>query len=178
MAGSLQDQLLKAGLVDKKKAQKINKQKQAQQKQAQKHNKELIDENKLNAEQARKEQQQRDRELNRQKNEAVKEKELKAQVLQIIQHSELSREGGEVSYSFVYQKKVKNIYVTQEQQEHLSRGLLAIVENADGFSVIPKVASEKISERVPEWFVTIAEKEEVDEDDPYKDYQIPDDLMW
>lgn len=179
MAGSLQDQLLKAGLVDKKKANKIQKQKHHEQKQAQKHNAQVVDEAKVNAEKARKEQQERDRELNRQRQEQVKQKELIAQAIQIIKHSQLPKtEDADVSYSFVQDSKVKKIFVTSEQVEHLSRGLLAIVALEDSFAVVPALAAQKIQDRVPDWFVAVAEKEEIDEDDPYKDFQIPDDLMW
>jgi len=40
--------------------------------------------------------------------------------------------------------------------------------------------AEKIRQRDQESFIYIAENasQEVEEDDPYADYQIPDDLMW
>ena len=50
----------------------------------------------------------------------------------------------------------------------------------DGYELLPAVAAEKIMQRDDAVIVLLNsnDKPEVDEDDPYADYQIPDDLMW
>ena len=48
------------------------------------------------------------------------------------------------------------------------------------FEVIPLEVAEKVAERAPHWPVIIAKVEaaQPDEDDPYADFKVPDDLMW
>mgnify|MGYP006210272989 CR=1 FL=1 len=68
---SLQDQLLKAGLVDKKQVKQVNKEKRKQTNVARRSSEEVVDEVKQQAEQARLEKVQRDRELNRQRDQEL-----------------------------------------------------------------------------------------------------------
>ena len=75
---SLQDQLLKAGLTTKDKANKAKGAKHKQQKVARKQKQPQIDESKLAAEQALAEQAERARELNKHKNAMAEEKALQA----------------------------------------------------------------------------------------------------
>mgnify|MGYP000356446119 CR=1 FL=1 len=180
MANSLQDQLLKAGLVNKKQVNQTNKAKAKKSKQARKHKTEDVDENKVAAQQAQQERADRDRALNAQREEVREQKALQAQIKQIIQHVKVPREEGDIAYNYVRDSKVKTLYVSPKQQEHLSRGLLAITAIDDELFFLPKKALEKILSRDEGWFHHLAESEvEVaDEDDPYKDFVIPDDLMW
>jgi hypothetical protein len=90
---------------------------------------------------------------------------------------------GELAYNFTAGKKIKKIYVNQDIQDRLSRGKLAIAspeQDNKSFVVIPLGAAEKILQRDQDCYIYIAENQsqEVEEDDPYADYQIPDDLMW
>jgi uncharacterized protein YaiL (DUF2058 family) len=61
----------------------------------------------------------------------------------------------------------------------LSRGQLAIVALNESYELVPNIVADRILARDPQWFISRNDKEEVeDEDDPYKDYKIPDDLIW
>ena len=80
---------------------------------------------------------------------------------------------------------MKQLYVDQAIWDRLSRGQLAIitvdkVPGQKGYEVIPLPVAEKIRQRDADYFIVIAEKThgEMEEDDPYAAYQIPDDLMW
>jgi uncharacterized protein YaiL (DUF2058 family) len=180
MAGSLQDQLLKAGLADKKKAKAINKTKKKQAKVERRSKVENVDEAKQQVQQARAEKAQRDRDLNEKKNAEQERKAITAQVKQLIEVNRISRDGGDLDYNFTDNKKIKKILVDKVMLEQLSRGRLAIVLLNDKYEVVPTVVAEKIKLREPEKVIVCneAQKVEVDEDDPYADYQIPDDLMW
>jgi len=180
MAGSLQDQLLQAGLADKKKAKKIDKDKRKQAKVQRRSKDELVDETKLQLQQARREKTQRDRQLNEQKNAEQQQKAIAAQVQQLIEVNRLSRSGAELAYNFSDGNKVKKILVDKTMLEQLSRGRLAIVSLAQKYEVVPVAVAEKIALREPDKVVVCNEREagSVDEDDPYADFQIPDDLMW
>jgi len=67
-------------------------------------------------------------------------------------------------------------------QHQLSRGMLAIAKRGQDYYVIPAVIAQKIQERNALYIVSLVDAAEleavVDEEDPYADYQIPDDLMW
>lgn len=180
MAGSLQDQLLKAGLADKKKAKQINKDKQKQAKVQRKSNTEVVDETKAQVEQARKDKLEKDRLLNEQRKAEADKKALAAQVKQLIEGSRISRQGAELDYNFTDNKKIKKMLVTGTMLEQLSRGRLAIVSLGDKYEVVPPAVAEKIAQRMPERVIVSNQtaQDDVDEDDPYADYQIPDDLMW
>ena len=90
---------------------------------------------------------------------------------------------GDLAYNFTAGTKIKKVYVNEDIQDRLSRGKLAITSpNQDNktFAIIPLGVAEKIRQRDQECFIYIAENasKEIEEDDPYADYQIPDDLMW
>ena len=77
-------------------------------------------------------------------------------------------------------KKIKSIYVTEEQQKQLARDQIVIVSLEGGlFELVPKKAAEKIAQRDPTSVIENKVTEStVQADDPYADYQIPDDLVW
>jgi len=66
-------------------------------------------------------------------------------------------------------------------QHQLSRGMLAIAKIETLYFVLPAKVADKIRERDEQSIVYQAElklDDAVEEDDPYADYEIPDDLMW
>ncbi|MGK0500287.1 MAG: hypothetical protein ACJAYG_001936 [Oceanicoccus sp.] len=179
MVGSLQDQLLKAGLADKKKAKGIKKDKHKQAKQQRKSKEAVVDDTRQQVEHARKEKVERDRLLNQQRKAEADKKAIAAQVKQLIETHRVARDG-ELDYNFTDQKKIKKVLVNQLMLNQLSRGLLAIVSLDSRYEVVPRVVAEKIEQRLPDRVIVSnqAGGNEVDVDDPYADYQIPDDLMW
>ncbi len=185
MAGSLRDQLLKAGAVDKKKAKISQHQKRKgdnKKRQAVKSGQkaDAQDSTQQKVEQEQREKQQRDLELNKQRDADRAKKALSAEVRQIVlRHNiEIPKEA-EVSYNFEQDKKIKKIYVTAEQQDQLTRGQLAIAIVDQAFHLIPDKMAEKIESRLPEMVIRIQSQDVSDNsDDPYADYEIPDDLMW
>jgi uncharacterized protein len=180
MAGSLQDQLLKAGLADEKKSKKIQKEKKKQAKIQRKTKVEVVDETKQQVKHAREEKKQRDRELNEQQKAAALRKAIDAQIKQLIEMNRVPRAGADVDYNFTDNKKIKKMRVTPLMLEQLSAGRLSIVSLEGGYEVVPTPVAEKIKEREDSRVIVCNEggKEEIDEDDPYADYKIPDDLMW
>ncbi len=182
MAGSLQDQLLQAGLADKKKASKVKKDKQKQAKVQRRSKTEFVDDTKLQVQVARKEKIESDRLLNEKKNAESQVKAIAAQVQQLIKVNRLSRDRADIDYNFTDNKKIKKILVDKTMQEQLSKGRLAIVMLENKYEIVPSVIAEKIKMREPEKIIMCQERVEpaagIDEEDPYADYQIPDDLMW
>lgn len=181
---SLQDQLLKAGLVDKNKANKVKKEKQKKNKVKRKGGVGSDDQIKQAAQLEQAKKVERDRELNRQRLAEANQKAEQAQVRQLVEMNRVDREAGDIAYSFVDQGKVRNIYVTEQLQKQLSLGRLAIVTIPQGrnqiYELVPAGVAEKISQRHERAVVhiSVCDDSQPDEDDPYAEFQIPDDLMW
>ncbi|HAW93831.1 MULTISPECIES: DUF2058 domain-containing protein [unclassified Arsukibacterium] len=177
MSNAFRDQLLKAGLADAKKVKKVKKEKHQQKTQAGKSAVLNNDASSL-AQQAKAEQVARDKELNKQKQAELAQKAIAAQVKQMIETNAISSKG-ELGFNFVDGKLVKKLYVSKKLHDELSRGLVAIARQADQYQVIPAPVAEKIMQRDANSIVLLNTKQQQpDEDDPYADYQIPDDLMW
>jgi len=176
---SLQDQLLKAGLIDGKKAKQIDKEKRKQQKVARKSTQPVVDEVKTAAEKARADKAARDRALNAEREAAAQQKAIAAQIKQLVANNKQPKGNGDVAYNFTFDRKIKTIYVTEAVRDHLAAGRLVIVGLDELFELVPRVIADKIAERNADIVVQpAADSAAVDEDDPYADYQIPDDLMW
>ena len=178
---SLHEQMLKAGLATEKSLKQAKKEKKPQQKLA-KTERNQATETQLAAAKARAEQAERDRELNKQRNAEQLKRAIAAQIKQLIEAHRISR-SGEVSFNFVDGKQVKKINLTQKLIDQLTRGQLAIVRLGEAYELIPAVAAKKIAERDDTSVVLMNAQQtnaqgEVEEDDPYKDFVIPDDLMW
>lgn len=176
---SLQEQLLKAGVVDEKKAKQIKKDQRKKAKQTPK-GQTIKDEAKELAKQVLLEKAQRNREVNLEQQKLVEKKAIAAQIKQLIETNRIDRSGGEIAYQFTDGKKIKKLFVTTLLQNQLSRGLIAIVKLAEGYELVPSAVAEKIAQR-DDSIVLLKNQpgdQTIDEDDPYADYQIPDDLMW
>jgi len=179
MGNSLQDQFLKAGLIDKKKAHQATKAKQKKTKLKQKQKLSEVDEAKLAAEKMLAEKVERDRKLNQQRQAEAEQKTITAQIRQLIEMNRLDRANAEIAYSFTDGSKVKQLYVTEQQQQQLTKGRLAVVRLDEQYELVPKGAAEKIALRDEQSVILINESQlAVDEDDPYAEFEIPDDLMW
>lgn len=175
MSLSLRDQLLKAGAVSKKKHQEVRAQKKKNRKSGQT---DAPNESKVLANKAREEQAARDRELNRQCEEERAKKAIKAQVRQLANDHQVVKEPGETPYRFNDRGTIKKWYITNNQLDCIASGQLAIVGLGDQHYLVPYQIAEKIAERDAEAILVLNTRTEIDEEDPYADYQIPDDLMW
>lgn len=181
---SLQDQLRKAGMVDDKKAKKLSKEKRKQQNLA-KHSGEKTETDRVKeaAAEALAERVARDKALAAERNQREEKKQIGYQINQLISTNKIDKGKGDISFQFQDDKKIKKIYVTNVHQHQLSVGILAIAELDESYELIPAVVARKIIERDESRIKFLndskVESDDVsEEDDPYADYQIPDDLMW
>lgn len=182
MAGTLQDQLMKAGLVDKTKAKSIGKEKRKQAKAAKGRGVELVNEAREAALQAAKAKAEKDRALNASLNEAAQRKAINAQIKQLIDNHGIDRSQGDVAFNFTDGSKVKKIYVTAKQQNQLSSGMLSIAKQGDQYALIPSPIADKIAQRDVSRIIncrdSAAPPMTAEEEEWYKDFEVPDDLMW
>jgi uncharacterized protein len=175
---SLADQLLKAGLVDKNKAKQAHQEKSKQKKVERRTGTQTVDEARLAAQEAQRKQAERARELNAQRDAEMKQKAIAAQIAQMVQQNRQPKGNGDIAYHFTHGTKVDRIYVSAAVQQHLVAGRLVIVCLAGATELVPKVIADKIAERDPNIVVRVNKSAVVEEDDPYADFKIPDDLMW
>jgi len=177
MAKSLAEQLLGAGLIDKKKVEKARKEKRQQNK----VRSGVVDDTQQRLQQERAAQVERDRQLNLKRLEEERAKAIRAQVKQMLQQSR-QKPNGEIRFSFTdpRTKKIKQMYVSAAIQDQLACGQLAICAEGEEFVLVPRVVADKIAERQAETVIFLADQknDQPAEDDPYKDFPIPDDLMW
>ncbi|MEP9115924.1 DUF2058 domain-containing protein [Enterobacter roggenkampii] len=175
---TLQEQMLKAGLVSSKKAAKVQRTAKKSRVQA-REAREAVEENK-------KAQIERDKLLSEQQKQVVLAKEFKAQVKQLIEMNRITVSRGNITFNFTDGNLIKKIEVDKQTQAQLINGRLAIARlfiNASGdceYAIIPAVVADKIAQRDADSIVlnSALSQEEQDEDDPYADFKIPDDLMW
>lgn len=181
MGNSLFDQLKNSGLVDKSKAQKAKHSQYKNKKQKTKKGAAAqADEATLLAQKALTEKVERDRQLNQQRQEEAQRKAVAAQIKQLIETSRVTDREGELVYNFTDANVVKRIYVTEQIHKHITNGRLAIAKLGESYELVPLSVAEKIKQRDEQCIIMSdqASEPEPDEDDPYADYQIPDDLMW
>lgn len=176
---SLQEQLLKAGLVDKKKAKVANQEKSKQQKIERRTGVQSENVAREAALEAQRQQAERARELNAQRDAAAAQKALAAQIAQMVQQNRQDKGRGDIPYNFTIGTKIERIHVSEKVQGHLVAGRLAIVAHGGGFELVPRAIADKIAERAPDSVVRVNKpSHEVDVDDPYAEFKIPDDFTW
>ena len=175
---TLQEQMLKAGLVTSKKMAKVQRTAKKSRVQA-REAREAVEENK-------KVQLERDKELSEQQKHAALSKEYKAQVKQLIEMNKINISKGNIGFNFTDNNLIKKIAVDKTTQAQLISGRLAIarlvVDNSSEseYAIIPASVADKIAQRDANSIVlnSALSQEEQDGEDPYADFKVPDDLMW
>lgn len=181
MGNSLQEQLLKAGLVDLQKLKQVNTEKRKQTKQPPATRGVATEAAKQEAQREAARLAERDRELNRRREEAAKARARIAEIKQLIETHRLARTGCDRPYHFPDGNKLKRMFITEEMRRQLGLGTLAIAKLGDRYELVPDAVADKIQEREPKWVVVRAQQPQdkpQDSEDPYAAYQVPDDLIW
>ncbi len=180
MANALQDQLLKAGLVNDKQIKKAQKEQRKESRQGARQ-KGGAAEDRQGVRQQATEKVERDRELNRLRIEASEQKAIAAQVKQLVEAHRVPAGDGEVPYKFADEGKVKTLDVTESIRQQIVRGRLAIVRSDGRYELVPSDVAEKIRVRSATHLIlwnqaptTAADSA----DDEYAAYVVPDDLIW
>ena len=154
MGNPLQEQLLKAGLVDKKQVNKAKQEKRKKRKKKKgKPGNTAPQVNRTQQEQLRKAKE--NREQNTRQNARRQEAGIKAQVKQLVKDNRLDIKNGQDPYYFAVGKKIKKVWVDKETADKLSAGRLAVVSMNDVFEVVPAKVAEQIRSRSPEAVVLL-----------------------
>ena len=181
MSMSLRDQLLQAGLISKKQAQEAEKQRHQQRAQQPKSKKAAPPPPKPAAPSPEALKRARDQEISKKQQEKAQQKALRAQVKQLVEQNKLPKAQGDDLYNFVDGRNIRRIPVDAEMRRKLGEGLLFVVRSEGRYEVVPAEIAARIRERdersvMPPPSATPAQQP--DENDPYKDYVVPDDLIW
>ena len=189
MSMSLRDQLLQAGLISKKQAEQAAKQPHHQrQDRGQKKPLSAADQQRQAAQQAarqaadkaRAEKIAQDQARSRQQQEKAERKARHAQIKQLVEQNRLPKVEGDDLYNFIDGTKIRRIPVAAETRLKLGNGQLRIVRCEGRYEVVPAGIAERIAERDERAVIprVVAAETKPDENDPYKDYVVPDDLIW
>jgi hypothetical protein len=183
MSLSLREQLLKAGLVTEKQA------KQAERSTSQQRHREVKVGKPVPAPPPAKAAQQaqaakllRDQELNRKQQEKAERKARAAQLRQLVEQLRVARPESDDYFNFVHDGKIRRLPVTPDLRARIVAGSLAIVRYEGHYDLVPADAVGRIRERGPDAIVANPPTPQASsppaEDDPYKDFVVPDDLTW
>lgn len=183
---SLQEQLLKSGLIGSGQARTVKSEKHKQVKQQQHNKTAAVDDLKEQAQKIRLEQAERDRELNQRRKQDEERKQLSAQVKQLIEQNRLPKDNASaghdesLAYHFTDNTKVKTLYVSKTMREQITQGQLAIVRLGKQYEIVSAEVAAKIKLRDEASLIVFYEAISLGDnrEDPYADYQVPDDLTW
>ncbi len=185
MSTSLRDQLLKAGLINKKQVTDAERE-------LQRHDRQRQDRG-ANAKQrdravvpppvaqsgAQRAKAARDQELNRQQRDKADKKARLAQIKQLVEQNRLEPSESAEPYNFVDGSKIRRIAVDASARARLGRGELAIVRHGGGYDLVPAAIAERIRERDAGAVIPAATGSDGPKvDAAYEHFTVPDDLMW
>jgi uncharacterized protein len=181
---SLRDQLLQAGLVSEKQVKQAE---QSQKRQDFSDRKHVGKKDRNFREEQRQAELQKqaaakaakDAELNRKREEKAAAKARWAEIRQLVEQNRIARPESDDYFNFVINGKVGRIAVDAPLRERIVRGEIVIVRCDGRYELVPAETGERIREREPRTVVNTADKpESAPVDDAYKDFVVPDDLVW
>jgi len=179
---SLRDQLLKAGVVDEKKAKRAAASQRQQSKTQQKRRKsgekplETVSQatrERVAAENAQ--QAEKDRQLNIEREVKRARRALFGQVRQMVSENRQNNPKADVNYRFVMGSQIRQVYVTAAQRTQLLAAKLAVVDFANRQWLVPVEVGQKIQALTEDVAVHIAEATSSVEHD---EQAVPDDFSW
>ena len=181
---SLRDQLLAAGLGTKKQAKEAT---QAKRPPSRHQPAQPISPEKQAANKALAAKNARDQELNRRQQEKAAAKARRSEVKQLIEKHRLPRVESEEFFNFADGNRLARLPVTPAMREQLMKGIVLIVRYEGHYAVVPQETAARIRERDEYAVVTLTPEASSktqspppagDQDDPYKNFVVPDDLIW
>jgi uncharacterized protein YaiL (DUF2058 family) len=185
MNTSLRDQLLAAGLVTAKQVKEAERQ---QQRPPSRHQPQRASDQKLAAERARLEKEAKDKELNRLKEEkaaakaaAKARRQALRQLVEQVRLPPVEIDNGDY-FNFVDGSTLRRILVTPESRQQIVEGKVVIVRYDNRYALLPESAVPRVREiderALVQHTASSATAPAPAEDDPYKDFVVPDDLRW
>lgn len=181
---SLREQLLQAGLVSEKQVKQAE---QSQKRQNFTDRKQVSKKDRDFREQQRQIELQKQAEikaakdaaLNKKREEKAQAKARWAEIRQLVEQNRIAKPESDDYFNFVINGKVGRVAVDGPLRERIVRGEIAIIRCDGHYELVPHAIGERIREREPRAVVdTAAKPEAAPVDDAYKDFVVPDDLIW
>ena len=173
MSMSLREQLLAAGFGKKKAAEQAERKAKEQQRVAQEKQR-VAQHQAAQAEKAA-----RAQVLQKKRQEEADRKERWTQIKQLIEQNKLPKVESDEYFNFVSRGKVRRMAVDASLREKIISGELTIVRCEGKHDVVPRDIGERIRGYDARAVIALQDTANVpSEDDPYKDYVVPDDLKW
>ncbi|MCK4837716.1 MAG: DUF2058 family protein, partial [Desulfobulbaceae bacterium] len=85
---------------------------------------------------------------------------------------------GDIAFHFSDSNKIKKMYFPKAVIDKLSNGTLGIVKVDGKYEIVPGETAGKIRDRHPQALLVLNERQELDPNDPYAEFPIPDDYEW
>jgi len=178
MSNSLQDQLLKAGLVSREQLNDSRRRKKRKRKQS--AGKSSPQPSPSAADKRRQEQRLRDKRLNAERERRRQDQEKRLRIRELVLANSLNVAEADQIYNVVRGERIRRLYVTAEQRRKLSDGQLAVTIAKGRNHIVAPAVAEKIRAILPDYFVYLssesASANEAEGD--YAEFKVPDDLIW
>lgn len=101
----------------------------------------------------------------------------KTAITELINEHQLKKFAGESVYSYSLEKKIRQLFVTNDARTKLINGECVITRLNGATYLVPEVIGKAILTINPQWLVVSA-KDDNNDSDEYNDFPVPDDLQW
>ncbi|PLX91812.1 MAG: DUF2058 domain-containing protein [Desulfuromonas sp.] len=166
MGLSLQEQLLKAGLVDKKQVKKAAHEKRVQHQKKRKGRDASDDGEKQRLKQLQSERAEQDRKLNAERAQQAKRKSDQAAAQQLIATNHLPVEEGAVVYHYVAGGQIRKSAVAQNVADKLAEGKLGLAMHNGELVLVPAETVVKVMQRDREAILAYNDPADVEDEYP------------
>ena len=177
MRGSLQEQLLNSGLVNKEQLEKAARKKKAKNK-SKPANKTRHKNAKRKQVAAKTPEKQAVAQA-----EIVLDKATRVEIKKLLRANKLNDKNGEIPYNYLINNQVKRFYLNPDQLTRMTNGELVITNWNDRTYLIPSTIIKDLHKLHPTLAIASPNNENSTQssekiDEEYADYVIPDDLTW
>ena len=180
MGSSLQDQLRQAGLVSEERARDESAGKRARARRRQTASSSRVEDSRPNppprSDPARSRAVARDPYLSGKQRSKTQKQQLHRELLELVESHKLNDANAERAFYFRRGKRLKRIYVTDEQRLAIIAGELVIAGLAGDHYLLPPDVAQQLQRRSPESFLYRAAAAGDGDDDG--SHPVPDDLVW
>lgn len=166
MGLSLQEQLLQAGLVDKKQVKQADHEKRMKNKKQRKNGGSLGNSEKQRLLQQQAERAEQDRQLNAQRYQQEQRKADLAAALQLIEINRLPLEEGDIVYHYVVGGHIKRISIQQDAADKLAAGRLGLAMHNGELVLVPAETAIRALQRDQDSILVYNDPEQMEDDYP------------
>jgi len=166
MGLSIQEQLLKAGLVDKKQIKKADHERRVKDKKKRKIGDSFEDRDKLRLQQEQEERSRLDQKLNAERNQQVQIKADLAAAQQLIAANRLPLEEGDVVYHYVFAGQIKRISVKSDIADKLAEGRMGLARVNNDLVLLSADTVKKVIQRDENAILAYNDPDQIEDEYP------------